>query len=244
MNARLAALGAALVLLPSGAAARSAAQLVRASDRVRAPDAPFSVELTHLTRDTTPARPAARLKVWVTGRERSLARFLAPAGERGKTLLMVGPNLWVSLPATERPLRIAPLQRLVGEVAHADVLRVNFGGDYDAAFEDEDTVDGVMCARLLLTGRAEGVTYARLRYWLARADARPVRAEFYAVSGLLLKTARFTRFAPALGAHRPAEIEITDAVRGDRVSRIVYERYRLEALPDEAFQPSALRWLR
>jgi hypothetical protein len=241
---RAAVLLALLGALATPASADPALDLVRRADRIRAPAEPFTVELTLITPSTTPERPAARLKVSVHDRARSLARFLEPPVDRGKTLLMVGPHLWVALPATERPLRLSPLQRLTGEVAHADVLRVNFEGDYLPRIAGEDLVNGHPCVRLDLEGTAEGVTYHRIRYWVERASARPARAEFFAVTGLLLKAAVFTRFQWAIGAERPAEVEIRDPVRGDRVTRILYANYRLEPLREEMFQPSYLRYVR
>jgi outer membrane lipoprotein-sorting protein len=234
-------LGGATVAAPT---APTAVEIIRTADRIRAPADAFSFEVSLLSPESRPGDPAARLHVYVKGRERTLAKFLHPANERGKLLLMVGPNLWVFLPATERPLRISPLQRLVGDISHADVLRVNFEGDYTARLDGEEEVDGTPAYRLELTGRVEGVTYDRVRYWVERASGRPLRAEFFAVSGIRLKTARFTRYAVALGAARPAEVEVQDAVRGDRVSRIVYANYRLETLRDEVFQPSYLKYVK
>lgn len=219
-------------------------EIVRQADRIRAPGPSFSFELTIVTPKGSEREPDARLAVSVKLPDKSLAKFLFPPRDRGRILLMVGPHLWVYLPTTDRPLRISPQQRLIGEVSHADVMRVNFGGDYLPTLVGEDQVEGVTCHVLELQGAVEGVTYHRIRYWVARETVRPVKAEFYTVTGLLLKTARYTRYREVLGTVRPTEILISDAVRAGALSRMIYSKFRLETLKDEIFHPTYLKFLR
>lgn len=242
----LGTLAAALVCPASGdmALALTPADIVRRADRIRAPGASFAFELAIVTAKGSEQEPNARLTASVKLPDKSLARFLFPPGDHGKILLMVGPNLWVYLPAADRPLRISPQQRLLGDVSHADVMRVNFGGDYVPTLVGEEEVEGLRCHVLELRGAIEGVTYHRIRYWVDRETFRPVKAEFYAVTGLLLKMARYTRYREVLGALRPTEIQIRDAVRADALSRMIYSNLRLESLRDETFHPAYLKFLR
>lgn len=219
-------------------------EIVRQADRIRAPGPSFSFELTIITARGSEREPDARLAVSVKLPDKSLAKFLYPPRDRGKILLMVGPSLWVYLPTTDRPLRISPQQRLLGEVSHADVMRVNFGGDYHPTLVGDDQVEGLPCRLLELQGSVEGVTYHRIRYWVARVGIRPVKAEFYTVTGLLLKTARYTRYREVLGTVRPTEIRISDAVRAGALSRMIYSKLRLEPLKDEIFHPTYLKFVR
>jgi len=237
----------AALVCPAGldpAAALTAAEIVRQADRIRAPGPSFSFELAIVTPTGTEQEPNARLAASVKLPDKSLARFVFPPADRGKILLMVGPNLWVYLPATDRPLRISPQQRLLGDVSHADVMRVNFGGDYVPALDGDDQVEGRACHVLELRGVVEGATYHRIRYWVERETFLPVKAEFYAITGLLLKTARYTRYREVLGALRPTEVQIRDAVRADALSRMIYTKLRLEPLRDEIFHPTYLKFLR
>lgn len=219
-------------------------EIVRQADRIRTPGPSFSFELAIITPKGSEREPDARLAVSVKLPDKSLAKFLFPPRDRGRILLMVGPNLWVYLPTTDRPLRISPQQRLIGEVSHADVMRVNLGGDYLPTLVGEDQAEGVACHVLELQGAVEGVTYHRIRYWVARETFRPVKAEFYTVTGLLLKTARYTRQREVLGTVRPTEIQISDAVRSGALSRMIYSKVRLETLRDEIFHPTYLKFLR
>lgn len=234
----------ARLALPLEVPALTAREIVRRADRIRAPGGSFSFELSIITPQGSEERPDARLAVSVKLPDRSLAKFLTPSRDRGKVLLMVGPHLWVYLPATGRPLRISPQQRLVGDVSHADVMRVNFEGDYLPTLRGVDRETGGGSYVLNLRGAMKGATYHRIRYWVERETFRPVKAEFLTVSGLLIKTARYTRYRQILGAARPTEIEIADAVRGGAVTRLLYSKLRHETLSDEMFHPASLRLLR
>lgn len=230
--------------VPDAAQALTPLEIVRRADRIRAPGPTFTFELTIVTPKGSEQEPDARLAVSVKLPEKGLAKFLFPPADRGKTLLMVGPNLWVYLPTTDRPLRISPQQRLIGEVSHADVLRVNFEGDYVPTLIGDDRVEGLLCHLLELRGVVEGVTYHRIRYWVERETFRPVKAEFYTITGLLLKTARYRHYREILGTARPTEIQISDAVRAGALSRMIYSRLRREPLSDEIFHPTYLKFLR
>jgi hypothetical protein len=56
----------------------------------------------------------------------------APA-ERGQKLLMQGDDFWLMMPASQRPLRITPMQKLLGEASTGDIATMTWGEDYDGA---------------------------------------------------------------------------------------------------------------
>lgn len=232
------------VAITNSALALTPLEIVRRADRIRAPGSTFTFEIAIVTPKGSEQEPDMRLAVSVKLPDKSLAKFLSPPADRGKILLMVGPNLWVYLPTTDRPLRISPQQRLIGEVSHADVMRVNFEGDYLPVLVGDDQAEGLACHLLELLGAVEGVTYHRIRYWVERETFRPVKAEFYTITGLLLKTARYTRYRQILDAFRPTEIQISDAVRAGALSRMIYSKLRREPLRDEIFHPTYLKYLR
>lgn len=232
------------VAISEAAQALTPLEIVRRADRIRALGPAFTFELAIVTPKGSEGEPDARLAVSAKLPDKSLAKFLFPPRDRGKILLMVGPNLWVYLPTTDRPLRISPQQRLIGEVSHADVLRVNFEGDYLPTLVGDDHAEGFACHLLELRGNVEGVTYHRIRYWVERETFRPVKAEFYTPTGLLLKTARYRHYREILGAARPTEIQISDAIRAGALSRMIYSKLRREFLRDEIFHPTYLKFLR
>ena len=67
------------------------------------------------------------------------------------------------------------------------------------------------------------VTYARVKYWVGEQDARPLKAEFYALSGRLLKTARYEEFRELAGQVRPTRLVMEDALKKGEVSVLIAE---------------------
>lgn len=99
--------------------------------------------------------------------------------------------MWLTRPGLSKPIPISPRQRLSGEASNGDIAATNYAGDYEAKLAGEEMVDGETCHVLELTARNKRATYDRVRYWVSAKREIGVKAEFYSLSGKLLKTARF-----------------------------------------------------
>jgi hypothetical protein len=115
-------------------------------------------------------------------------------------------------------VRIPLSQRLVGQVANGDIARTDYSGDYDATLSGEEAVDGVACHLLDLKAKSKDVTYAALKYWVSKQGRRPLKAEFYAGTGTLLKTGTFENFKDVGGHLLATRLTLIDAIRTDRKS--------------------------
>ena len=144
----------------------------------------------------------AEFEVSVKG-DNSLVRFLS-VRSKGQSLLMRGDDMWFFLPAVARPVRITPIQRLLGNVSNGDLARLRYAVDYDATIEGDADAGGVTCTVLDLRARRKGATYQRVRYFLRKSDARPVRAEYFLTSG---KTDQDGRVQRAARDGRPADAD-------------------------------------
>lgn len=87
------------------------------------------------------------------------------------------------------------------------------------------------------------MTYARVRYWVAEADKRPLKAEFYALSGRLLKTALYEDFRQMAGQLRPTRLVMEDALKKGEVSVLTYENMNVRDLPERMFTREYMRRL-
>lgn len=182
-------------------------------------------------------------KVLSKGNENALVLTLAPAAERGQILLMKGSDLWVFLPRVSQPVRLSLAQRLVGQVANGDIARANFSGDYAPTLAGTTTIDGEALYVLDLSAVNRSVTYQRVRYWVQQGDFRPYKAEFYALSGRLLKTCRYEDYKPLGGKIRPTRLVMTDALNPGEQSTMEYSDMKLRDLPDRVFSKDYLKRL-
>lgn len=165
--------------------------LLQHADRARGGGLPGIVwEIKLQSRDGDRIDEPQQLRVKATD-ESSVAETLEPARARGAKLLQVGHNMWLTKAGLSKPIPISPRQRMSGQAANGDIAATNYAGNYDAALSGEETMDGEPCVVLELTARHKRATYDRIRYWVASKREVAVRAEFYSVSGKLLKTALF-----------------------------------------------------
>ena len=224
-------------------AAVDASALLAEADAIRFPRESFETRLAVINYSDGEAGIPRVYRVMSRGNDYTVVLTEEPAAERGQALLMRERDLWIFLPSVSQPVRLSLSQRLTGQVANGDLARANFSGDYTASLAGEETVDGVKAHILDLTAKGRDVTYARVRYWVAASDSRPIKAEFYAVSGRLLKTARYERFRELAGRTRPTRLVIEDAVKEGDYSVLEYEAMALRDFPDRLFTRQYLQRL-
>lgn len=121
----------------------------------------------------------------------SVAETQEPARFKGSRLLQVERNMWLTRPGLSKPIPISPRQRMSGQASNGDIAATNYAGDYAAQLSGSETLDGEPCHVLELTAKHKRATYDRIRYWVSVKRTVGLKAEFYSVSGKLLKTARF-----------------------------------------------------
>ncbi len=233
---------------PSGetsvdAAAVDATALVQRADAIRFPRESFETLITVTNYTAGEAGDVREYKVMSRGNENTIVLTESPASERGQALLMRGRDLWIFMPTVSQPVRLSLSQRLTGQVANGDLARANFAGDYSAELAGQETLDGEDAWVLDLTAAGRGVTYAKVRYWVAVADDQPIKAEFYAVSGRLLKTSRYEAFQDMAGRMRPTRLVIEDALKEGDYSVLEYNTMTVKDLPERMFTQQYLRRL-
>jgi hypothetical protein len=169
----------------------------------------------------------------------SVAIFLEPTSSKGQKMLMKKNNMWFIKPGVSKPVSISPRQKLMGGASNADIASTNYAADYDATLLGEETVDGIACYVFDLKGKTKKVTYDGIKYWVSVDRNLGVKAEFYSVSGKLLKTASFKydQTVDINGAPHPfvSEMRIEDAVQKDTATIMTYTNIVVAEIPDAEF---------
>lgn len=217
------------------------AEILRKADEARFPQRDYEVNVT--VTSTSPGRePEVRkYQILSKGNDRTLVMTTAPAVDRGQTLLMRERDLWLYMPNVSQPIRLPLSQRATGQVANGDLARSNFAGDYDATIARVEEVDGSPSWVLELTAAQKGVTYPKLLYWVDQKSYRPSRAEFYSLSGRLLKRCRYEKYVEAGGSRRPSVVTMEDALTEGATSVLEYKGFRLVDLPEKMFTKEYLK---
>lgn len=218
--------------------------IVAKADAIRFPTYGFQVDIDVVTIEEDEATGEVRkYRILSKGNDRTLVSTMAPASEKGQFLLMRDKDLWVFLPKVRQPVRLPLSQKLTGQVANGDLARANFAGDYNASLAGTETIDDEVFYILDLTAARRGVTYHRVKYWVSQLDNRPYKAEFYALSNRLLKTARYENYAKLGDRLRPTKLSLQDAIGRKERSIMIYKDMRKRELPDKVFTKQYLKKL-
>lgn len=209
--------------------------VVEKADRIRLPQSGYQVSVK-ITTTVSGRDPEIRdYEILSKGNDRTIVRTLAPASDRGQVLLMRDRDLWLYMPSISQPIRLSAAQKLTGQVANGDLARANFSGDYTPAIVRTDTIDDQTYHVIELKAVDRSVTYHRVLYWVNRSNNWPHKAEFYAISGKLLKTCHYQNFKEAAGVVRPTTLTMVDALTEGGKSVLEYSRLQARDLPDRYF---------
>lgn len=212
-----------------------ARSVVSKADEVRFPRDGFQVVIDINSSSPGEQVEERKYRVLSKGNENTIVQTLEPASDKGQAMLMRGRDLWVFMPNVSQPVRLSLAQRLTGQVANGDLARANFAGDYEPKLLRTDTIDGEKMHVLELNAVDRGVTYAKVLYWVRQSNDWPHRAEFYSLSGRLLKVCKYEKFQSLGGRVRPTQLIMEDALKKGDVSVLRYSQMSPKDLPDRVF---------
>jgi outer membrane lipoprotein-sorting protein len=199
------------------AAAPTANELVHRYDEVMSPKT-FDALMEMVAHRQDGSTRAYKMRVLKSGDDKTRVWFLEPASAKGQEMLKVGDNMWVYMPNLKRALRIASRDNFQGgDFNNGDILRVNYVADYDATLVP--AADDLLYA-LTLTAKSSEASYDRIRLWLRKDQRLPVKAEYYAASGKLLRSASFENIKVFRGLERPSLIVMRNELASKRFSEM------------------------
>lgn len=144
--------------------------------------------------------------------------FFEPAAAKGQEMLRVEDNMWVYMPNLKRALRLASRESFQGgDFNNGDVLRVNYVADYNVKLSPSE--DDKLWL-LDLTAKSKEASYDRIKLWMTKDDRQPKKAEYYAASGKLLRSAQFDDVKDFHGLRRPSHIVMRNELATKRFSEM------------------------
>ena len=218
-------------------------EILRLSDRSRNGWDSYGVRTTIMNYVDNELTEKGLFDVSLKGMDKTLVKFLN-ADVKGQYLLMIEDDMWIYMPNTRKPIRITPLQRLMGNASNGDVARTRYAQDYAAKLKKEEAVDGVLCYLLELTAKRDGATYKKIDYWVEKETKRPKKAEIYLISGKHYKLIVFDKYGESNGRILLTQMTITDRLRDGRTTIMKYDGYAPKELPEKYFNKDYLEKLR
>ena len=171
----------------------------------------------------------------------SLAETIEPLRSKGTKMLQVDRNMWLSKPGLKKPIPISARQRLSGQAAIGDIAATNYVRDYNPKFLRSERIESEHCHVLELTSTNRQSTYDRLIYWISVERQVGIQAEFYSLSGKLIKRAHYDYANRIEVQGKPvpfiSRMRIDDALT-DATTTLDYSQIRVKALSPAEFEVS------
>ena len=219
-------------------------KILEYADEIRAPQTDYRVTAKIISKRPGKEDKIAVYEILMKGKDKTIIKTLEPTVDRGTSLLMLRYDLWAFLQNISKPLRISLQQRLFGEAANGDIARANFSGDYDPVLKDTVTIKGRKFYLLELTAKDERVTYHKVNLWVMKDTYYPLKGEFYAFSGKLLKTCYYTKYEKFMDKMRPARLVLDNSLVEGQKTIIDYSNMTLDDFPDRMFTKNYLKKLK
>jgi Outer membrane lipoprotein-sorting protein len=229
---------ASLALLASHAFAQDVPTLLKAADRYRMGSANMQVDtLISVFNADGSADKERRYTVFAQAKHQSLVLMQSPA-EKGQKVLMLGDDFWLLMPNSQRPLRITPMQKLLGDASTGDIATMSWAEDYSGTVAGtEDCGEPKQpCVHLSLAANRKGVSYQRIELWLGKLKHEPIKAELYVQSDKLAKQARFVTDKPAAPT-MVTEMLLQDQLTSKKETRVRYLARKEHSVPEAWLNP-------
>lgn len=219
------------------AATEDVSTLLKAADRWRLSDDAMQVETQVQTfhKDGSPDKER-RYTVFSQPGHRSLVLMRSPA-EAGQKVLMLGDDFWLLMPNSQRPLRITPMQKLLGDASTGDIATLSWAEDYSGTLSGEEPCGSQSCQHLSLQATRKGVSYQRIELWIGKQRHEPVKAELYVQSDKLAKQAEFVLDKAGTAV---AEMVLQDQLSSHKATHVRYLARQSRAVPEAWLNPMFL----
>ena len=232
---------AALALAACNAGAQDVPALLKAADRYRmgSDNMQVDTQISVLNADGS-ADKERRYTVFAQVKHQSLVLMQSPA-EKGQKVLMLGDDFWLLMPGSQRPLRITPMQKLLGDASTGDIATLSWADDYTGTVAGEEACGepAQPCVHLSLNANRKGVTYQRIELWLGKARHEPVKADLYVQSDKLAKQARFVMDKPAAPT-AVTEMWLRDQLTNKKETQVRYLARKEHTVPEAWLNPMFL----
>ena len=232
-----------LAALAAAAHADDVATLLKDADLYRTGQDNLQVEtqVSTFNRDGSPDKER-RYTVFVQAQHKSLVLMRSPA-EQGQKVLMLGDDFWLLMPGSQRPLRITPSQKLLGDASTGDIATMSWSEDYQGTLAGEEPcgVEGAppACLHLSLVAARKGATYQRIELWIGKAKSEPIKADLYVQSDKLAKQARFVMDKPSAPT-AVTEMLLRDQLTNKKETQVRYVSRREKTVPEAWLNPMFL----
>jgi outer membrane lipoprotein-sorting protein len=183
---------------------------------------------------------------YAKGKDFSYFEFTAPAMDKGKRFLKLSDEMWMYLPEIEKSTKIA------GHMLRQSMMGSDFSYDdfienrklqdiYDIKLSGIDTALNKSCFKLELTAKVPDVNYYTRKVWVDTTSYLPIRAEYYAKSGKLMKEITIGDFQRFGLRNFPTKIRMVNKLRQNTYTELTLKNIKIDVeIPAKIFTKTYL----
>lgn len=214
--------------------------ILQTVDLYRGFNEPFEINIDLIDFDKNNEKTNVSMQAYIKDSSSSYIVYTLPIKDKNKKLLMVGNNMWFYSKSINKPIRISPRQKLLGKASNADIARTSFHEDYNPINMELINSKNIEMIKLELVAKNKDVAYSSILLYITKDDYKPIKAEFFAISGKKLKEAYFNKFADFNGRTFVSEVEIRDSFLSLGKTILSYSNYKQNNIPSFYFNPDYL----
>ncbi|MFM7184144.1 MAG: outer membrane lipoprotein-sorting protein [Planctomycetota bacterium] len=162
--------------------------------------------------------------------------ILQPEAQKGQGYLRVEDVVWFYDPESRQFEKSTMREALAGTKAQgSDFSRRRFSEDYAVAAWQESTLGVYPVYVLDLTAVRSDVPYEKARIWVRKDLSIVLKLEDYSVSGRLMRTSLFPRYAMVDKKYVPSQMLIVDELNKGERTQLTLSDPSVAAVPDYVF---------
>lgn len=161
------------------------------------------------------------------------AEVLEPADAKGRKYLAEAKgNMWFWKPGLSSPVSVSKRQRLSGDAAIGDIASTSYVEGYKVSGKEDGDIGGEPATVYTMKANSLSDTYATIKYWVTKNGDLGKKAEFYARSGTLLRTATMEYNNTVNGRPFLSQMVIQD---GSRTITLRFSGVKIGSYPASTF---------
>ncbi len=220
-------------------ASEDAGSILRAADGYRTLGQPSKIVMDIDLYKSGELDSQKTFDVYTKPNKRSLVVYTSNK-EVGQKVLMLDDKYWLFMPRSRRPIRITPLQKLLGEASTGDVASLSWSDEYRGGIANASAeVDGQSAILLELLSKRKGTTYERIELWVGQQNYRPLKANLYLKSGKLAKQASY-EIGRLRDRDMVTKMTLTDKISLQQKTVIRYLDVQPKSIPNKLYNPAYL----
>ena len=219
------------------AAAPTPNEILKKVDDVLAPEK-VTLKVAMMTHRSNGVEKTYKMMIYKRDTDLVRIEFIYPPVENGRKILRKGDDMWMQMKTLKRPIRIAAKDNFMGgDFNNADVLRLNLARDYDATITSQ-TADAW---QLDLKAKNRSVTYDRAKLWVNKSGFILTKAQYYTLSGKMLRQLELTDIKSFNGHRRPSKMMMRNTISRKTWSVMTMLDMQVgKTLPASMYRPASL----